>query len=177
MRRRIIRFASHYGGRTQRPHSKRKSIKGPIMRNSLILFSLAALVAACSEQDQQPTSPARSAGATPASSPVVSSASQLGNAQAKPTDQVGFTQVSYLLGVSQKVAAGGNGEAVAMCPLGTQVTGGGYRLMTVSPGAMPLFSRSMVYYEGAQTGWVVSLRNSAPGATEAEFGATVVCVH
>jgi hypothetical protein len=148
------------------------------MRNSLILFSLAALVAACSEQDQQPTSPARPAGATPASSsPVVSSTSQIGNAQAKPTDQVGFTQASYLLGGTLKVAAGSNGEAFAMCPVGTQATGGGYRLLSGSPTAMPIISRSMVYFEGAQTGWVVSLRNSAPGATEAEFGATVVCVH
>ena len=177
MRRPIIRFASHNGGRTQTSAFKTQ-INGVVMRNSLILFSFAALVGACSEQDQQPTSPATTGSATRASSsPVVSSTSQVISPQAKPTDQVGFTTIDYLTGVTLKVAAGDNGQAFAMCPVGTQATGGGYRLLSGSSAAMPTIGRSMVYFDGPQSGWTVVLRNVATGATEAEFGATVVCVH
>lgn len=149
------------------------------MRNSLILFSLAAL-AACSEQ-QQPTSPAATRSDRPvglmkagdARFPVVDGVRV---PDLKPTDQVGFTKVDYVEGVVTTVPVGQAVQGFAMCPAGELVTGGGFRLNDYS-GTTPVPTYSRLFVGGAQYGWSVAISNQAAGAAEATFIVSAVCVH
>jgi hypothetical protein len=196
MTRSIVRFASHNGGRTQTSAFKTQ-INGVVMRNSLILFSFAALVAACSEQ-QQPTSPTTAK--SDRSFPVVDGIkvpevrrtepvglTKAGDARfpvvdgirvpdAKPTDQVGFTTIEYIEGPPTTVPAGQSIQGFALCPAGELVTGGGFRLSNYN-GQPPIVTYSRLIVSGPQYGWSVSINNKAAGATDATFIVNAVCVH
>jgi hypothetical protein len=140
------------------------------MRNSLILFSFAALVAACSEQ-QQPTSPA--AARSDGSFPVVDG---IRVPDLKPTDQVGFTTVEYIESAVWTVTAGQSLQGMALCPAGSMVTGGGFRLNSYA-GTTPLVTYSRLIVIGPQYGWSVVLSNKQAGAADATFLVDAVCVH
>ena len=122
------------------------------MRNSFLLLSIAAFVAACSEQ-QQPTSPA-TIGASASASAGLLSTSPLATANGKPTDQVGFTKVFTVTGASVNIVGiAGPKAATASCPAGSYAVGGSYEINA------PLQSRYFIYIKSGldnANGWSVT---------------------
>jgi hypothetical protein len=102
------------------------------MRKNLLLLSVAVLLAACAD-DQHATAPkAPRSGA--ASRSVADSPP---GPNAKPIDQVGWTQAVTITSTPHAVAPGTFGVAMATCPAGTTLVGGGYSL-DVAAGVPPL---------------------------------------
>jgi len=120
------------------------------MRTSILVLTATFLLAACSD-NQQPTSPANGRQV----SAKGSAAGQLApSPQAKPTDQVGFTKVTRVFSANVTVPAGQTGEAVATCPAGSVLTGGGY---TVN---YQTLARVVQSHDDAANGWRVDLNNA-----------------
>jgi hypothetical protein len=147
------------------------------MRNSLILFSLAALVAACSEQDQQPTAPkATSSRAVGDVRPQVTNGIRPPDAQ--PVPQTGYTRVFTVTGSSQDVlgASGYQTRTVtAACPAGTQLLSGGY---TITSGLRHLAIAASVPNANATNSWLVTghwLGDLGDYSDHGTFAATVLC--
>jgi hypothetical protein len=103
------------------------------MRKNLLLLSVAVLLAACAD-DQHSTAPkAPRSGA--ASRSVADSPPGPG---AKPIDQVGWTQAVTITSAPHAVAPGTSGVAIATCPAGTTLVGGGYTLDFTTISVAPL---------------------------------------
>ena len=136
----------------------------------LLLLSAVTVASACAD-NQQPTAPARARSAGPTSS----AAGQLApSSQGKPTDQVGFTTLT-IVETTTTIAVGQGGGAVALCPVGDQVSGGGYS--TSGTGTPPYIGRSSMTTSGSQNGWIVLAENTAPGAGAITMRVSVHCVH
>ena len=147
------------------------------MRNSLTLFALAAAVAAiatiaaCSDQ-QQPTSPATTNGAgraAPASATSAASLTGSAGAQAKPTDQVGFTQLIDVEGPTTMLVQGFYPVTVT-CPVGSQPISGGYTIPAFYAPSVTIYSSARV-----GNGWVFGAYIRDIGAT-APFTPRVTCI-
>ena len=99
---------------------------------SLILISVAVLVAACSD-DRQPTSPRSFGGTGSATTVSRESRNVVAGAQAKPVDQVGFTKTTVVaspeLTISNLLPQDMTKSIAAACPIGSAVVGGGYRIL------------------------------------------------
>jgi hypothetical protein len=119
------------------------------MRRVLILS--AALIAAACSDNQQPTSPANGRSVSVKASAANEPSS---SAQAKPTDQVGFTKVTRVFSDNITVPAGQEGQAVATCPPGSVLTGGGYTLNYQT------LARVVQSHDDAANGWRVFINNS-----------------
>jgi hypothetical protein len=101
------------------------------MRNNIMLFSLVAIVAACADQQQQPTSPSVAdvgGRAAPSAATEVSSNAPTVGGQAKPTDQVGFTQLFDMDGPPTLITAVIQTLTV-VCPAGSKAVSGGYSML------------------------------------------------
>lgn len=138
------------------------------MRTNFLLVSLAAVVAACSDQ-QQPTSPAGKTRAPSADISAPSSATAP-SPQAKPVDQVGFTKVAVIASDMVSALAGQYGSASAKCPDGWLATGGGYQLYAGHPEVITDRSEYV-----PPRSWGLAVDNTK-GVTDATFKVWVVCV-
>ena len=95
------------------------------MRTAIIL-ALVAAVAACDDQQQQPTSPIAPRAAAQVGGDVGPVTQGIKLPDARPTDQVGFTKVAtYSPGLTTLVA-GETTDIYAACPAGSFMTGGGH---------------------------------------------------
>jgi hypothetical protein len=149
-----------------------------VMRTSFFLISLAAVVAACADQ-QQPTSPVGAAarlesstvggegGALPAQAPTTP--------QAKPTDQVGFTKVQMYAGAPAVLAAGDRWTVSATCPAGAVATAGGYDVIFPGGGTAPGISKSRPNGSPVADGWTIDVDNRQAGAADIKAWAWVSC--
>jgi hypothetical protein len=139
------------------------------MRRFLLLSAVVA-ASACADS-QQPTAPVRGRSVGPTSS----AAGQIApSGQGKPTDQVGFTAIT-IVEATTTIAVGQDGGVFALCPLGDQVTGGGYS--NAGNGTPPYIGRSSTTTSGSQNGWIVLAANTAPGAGATTITVSVHCVH
>ena len=138
-----------------------------------ILGTALGIVAACSDQ-REPTSPATRA-TTRASSADVAAATSAPSAggQAKPTDQVGFTKIT-LIENYEVVPVGGSAQIIALCPVGSTVTGGGFSAGVYAVGK-PIVSHSRVITIGNQNGWSIGIENTAAGAAAAGIHVHGLC--
>jgi hypothetical protein len=140
----------------------------------LALASLGAVLtiaAACA--DEQPTSPAAARNTTRTSSPAAAApSSQIVGAQAKPTDQVGFTKVFTVEGPFVQVDyAAGLLTATATCPAGSTAIGGTYAISNWAQARYFIYIAAKL--NGAN-GWGVTGHVMEPGAF-AIVSATVTC--
>jgi hypothetical protein len=147
----------------------------------------AALVA-CSNP-QQPTSPRADerhveTGLEPSSVPVlegigipqVRATSQIGvTPQAKPTDQVGFTNVVRVASAAIHVDPSSVNQGYVDCPVGSKATGGGHFIAQFgTPGARPFVRYSQEASEPTGVmGWEVQVVND--GTTGIDFIIYVNC--
>jgi len=137
-----------------------------------MLWSVAALLAACSDNPQT-TAPKSIGNATTATgardrAPVVQAAG-------KPTDQVGFTKTTVLTSKTT-LTAGAYGGGNVTCPAGTYLSGGGYWITLVNGATWPIVVASMPYSSGATyDGWATVLRNTQPGAADVVIVTYAVC--
>jgi hypothetical protein len=101
-----------------------------IMRNRLFLLAAAVLLSACAD-DQHTTAPASRSGLSGRSlnGEATASGKAIANPLAKPTDQVGFTQV-FTVGEPDftHISKGNTGTGTATCPAGSHVIGGYYTI-------------------------------------------------
>jgi hypothetical protein len=148
------------------------------MRTRFNLLVAAAWVAACSDQ-QQPTSPVNSrptaesrVGAT-----IGPSQDKAPVPQTKPTDQVGFTKVTQVLGAQTVVNAGASAEIVVACPAGSTPVGGAYVFSNFTPGASrPFVAESMPTAAGGiPQGWILGVVNDAPAAVAVIVSPRALC--
>jgi hypothetical protein len=139
----------------------------------LLLLSIALMLAACAD-DQHSTAPASSRSASSARSLAtgnVAAPSRGVTPLAKPSGQIGFSQVAIYASVLFVVPADGNVNQFLECPTGTTATGGGYRLNPSSLDHPPF-----VHISGPESnGWRVQILNSATGSTQASFTIFVSC--
>lgn len=148
------------------------------MRNTLTLLSLAAIVAACSHDDQ-PTSPAIGRVGARAQSPNASTGPTtdgINAPQAKPNSQVGFTKIAIVVGQPISVAAGEDGGGSVDCPAGSVPTGGGFENLGTQPFQPPsLVWLSRPYPLVNPTGWQVAITNKVAGAATSTVEPYVLC--
>ena len=147
------------------------------MRNLFNLIIAGAAIVACSNP-QQPTSPR----ADEQRSPVLEGikvpevTSQIGvTPQAKPIDQVGFTNVIRVASSAIHVDPGSSQQGYVDCPVGSKATGGGYFIAQLgTPGARPFvrFSQEANETNGQQS-WEVGVVND--GATGIDFFIYAMC--
>ena len=146
------------------------------MRNRLLLFSAAVLLSACAD-DPHTTAPASRSGSSSrsAAGDVMPSGQGIRVPQAKPTDQVGFTQVFTVQEpVFTHVSKGSTGTGTATCPAGSHVIGGYYTI--TFDGTAPDFTYISAGIDQAN-GW--SVRGSVPAAAASDivtFVVTAVCI-
>ena len=94
------------------------------MRNHILLLTAMITLAACG--DQHPVSPSMRS-SDQSRGDVAPSTQGIKVPQAKPTDQVGFTNVFTVDGNSVGISVGdGPRPVTATCPAGSQAIGGGY---------------------------------------------------
>ena len=137
------------------------------MRTNLLLLATAFVLAACAD-DQHTTAPSRTRSTSSSSaSGDMATRDGLGIPQARPQDQVGFTQVTTVKSVAVNLGAGGTGSASAICPAGTQVVGGGF---TLSSGDFAIDSSA----PNANNGWTVHGTVGAAGPLAVTV--TAICV-
>jgi hypothetical protein len=154
--------------RTTRPHD----IRLRTTMRALVLFSAIVAITACSDS-QQTTSPRSGAGGS-AAGDVAPSGQGIKVPQAKPQGPVGFTTIQFIGGTWTDVAAGQGGGAAVQCPVGSVATGGGFEIAAIH-GTAPSLQLSQQQTLGPNTGWVVSMDNSQPGAGAASIKAFVEC--
>ena len=129
-----------------------------------IVATTLGIVAACSDQ-REPTSPAARVTTRAATADVGAASLATAGGQAKPTDQVGFTKIT-LIENYEVVPLGGSAQIIALCPIGSTVTGGGFSAGVYATGK-PIISHSRVITVGNQNGWSVGVENTAVGAAAA----------
>ena len=147
------------------------------MRSLFAVLAVVALSSACSD-DKQPTSPAAarpSVGVRSDASTKNGVSEANGMPQAKPTDEVGFTTVSFHQGEVLTVSAGVFVAAYATCPVGKASISGGYQLIS-SPVTAPLVATNYRTTTGDQTGWVVGVDNTRAGAGTVKVVPYVLCI-
>jgi hypothetical protein len=138
------------------------------MRTQLLLLASTLFIAACAD-NQQPTAPASNRSV----SPKGSAAGQLApSPHAKPTDQVGFTTIVRVLSSTAVSAPNTPAFALASCPSGTTLVGGGHQFVSFAPSAPPFVATSA---DNEANQWVVYVANSLPGAVSASFRAYAYC--
>jgi hypothetical protein len=165
----------HHTRRTRRLSviTVEQSFLGIVMRTQLILLaSVAALVAACSEP-QPPTSPA--AEPNLGTRPAFSSAAPQVAAAGKPADQVGFTKVVRVESPIAAITANGDGSAVAYCPAGTTAVGGGHYLTGAALVFSPPFVAVSQPIPGVNPGYGVTVLNHAAGNGPVNLKAIALC--
>lgn len=101
------------------------------MRNRLLFLAAAVLFSGCAD-DQHATAPASRSGLSGRSlnGDAKPSGTAIANPLAKPTDQVGFTQV-FTVGepAFTHISKGNYGTGTATCPAGSHVIGGYYTII------------------------------------------------
>lgn len=154
--------------RTRRPETVDRTKENP-MRNPVLLVAATLVLAACA--DDHPSAP--TATRTVASRSLSPLSSTAPSPQAKPTDQVGFTKVVEVQGVSGHVDAGAAGVASVACPAGTMVVGGTYRLVFFDAASTPPW----IYKNDTdgQNGWSVTIVNEQPGSFGLTYRAIAYC--
>jgi len=150
------------------------------MRPVIMLVSL-ALITACSDQDH-PTSPIQPrSGLEPRALNATdnSIASEIKVAQAKPTDQVGFTKTTVIESNPIWIIPGSDETYYVNCPAGSMVTGGGYTLNIPSlfVGSPPfVYNSRPVATGGKSDNWTISMKNEQPGSSQFTAVFYAVCV-
>ena len=141
----------------------------------LTVMSAAAILAACSEQ-QQPTSPVDARRGPSASAAMSTSPSTEGGIKlpdAKPQPQIGFTKVATYPSATVPVAPGASVAAIATCPAGSVLVGGGFSMPLDEP--VPRVVRSHPDGYPNASGWRVLVSNRDAGAVASEVTAWVTC--
>lgn len=142
------------------------------MRNHILVLSAAVLLGACG--DDHPSAPNASRGISGSrSAGDVSPAAAAVSGQSKPTDQVGFTKITAVVGPHTPVAAGGAGLSTVLCPAGSVVVGGSYRYIFFDGSTTPpwIFKNDT----DGQNGWSVTIVNTAPGSFQLTYQVTAYC--
>ena len=139
------------------------------MRTAIIL-ALVAAVAACDDQQQQPTSPVAPRAAAPVTADVGPVTTGIKLPDAKPTDQVGFTKVTAYSTALIPLVVGQTAHVLATCPAGSFMTGGGHTMTPV--GTSPSVLQS--FPDGLDQ-WHVVVRNDQAGAQNLSVRAWVLC--
>jgi len=142
------------------------------MRNHILVLSAAVLLAACGDDHPSaPTSPRALSGSRAAGD--LSPALSVPSGQAKPTDQVGFTKITPVVGPHTPVAAGGAAVSTVLCPAGSVVVGGSYRYIFFDGSTTPpwIFKNDT----DGQNGWSVTIENTAPGSFQLTYQVTAYC--
>jgi hypothetical protein len=93
-------------------------------------------------------------------------------ANAKPTDQVGFTKVTTAQSNNVFVPPGAQGELIATCPAGSTVIGGTIHYLTYFTPASPPWIISAM---NDKNGWDVTVVNQQSGAGNVNFYAVAYC--
>jgi hypothetical protein len=141
----------------------------------LLLLSAAIVIAACSD-NQQPTAPAN----RPSVSAKGLAAGQLAlSPQAKPVDQVGFTNVQLVAGAIVEMAANTFAEGAAECPQGTTGVGGYYDVVSITgqpPYAWRTVRSTVGTPTGPVTGWRVHFANNLPGSGLVKMQVIAICI-
>ena len=147
------------------------------MRRTTMLVSLAmyagvTAIAACSDQEKtSPTAPAAAGSFASASQ----SSSTIGQptASGKPAPApVGFTKIQIVQTAMTTVAVGTGNGAVATCPAGTTIIGGGYNWVIVGNFYFPPFVKSSQIIGNTWSVWTL---NMAAGAADAAIVAFAYC--
>jgi hypothetical protein len=142
------------------------------MRNHVLLLSAALLLAACG--DDHPSAPTASRGISGSHS-AGDASSVVGPVwgQSKPTDQVGFTKVTAVVGPHTPVAAGAAGLSTVLCPAGSVVVGGSFRYIFFDDATTPpwIFKNDT----DGQNGWSVTIVNTTPGSFQLTYQVTAYC--
>lgn len=141
------------------------------MRTSILFVSVAALVVACSDQ-QQPTSPAVTGSSLQSGSlseSTVASSQGTSTPQAKPVDQVGFSKVQ-VVSLGKNVPAGVISIVIVECPAGTVLVGGGHEEQTGGTRGVVWKSRPET-----STSWIVGVDNAQAGAESNLVTAWALC--
>ena len=140
---------------------------------TLLIASILAALAACS--DNQTTAPANARSAR-ASGDVAPSTQGViihdGKPQPAPT---GFTTVTTIVSADATVPAGGAVAQKAYCPSGTTAISGGYQMVGLGNSAAPPHVSQNMPYVG-YNGWWVRVDNSMTGAYDMSFRVYVVCI-
>ena len=143
------------------------------MRNPLLLCTAAVLLSACAD-NQNATAPV--------SRPSSSSSSATGDVtttgirvpDAKPVDQVGFTQVTRVNSPNpESVVAGQTSAASVACPAGSTAIGGHYNISLYIATATPPWVR----FSGLNglNEYTVSFANEQCGGSSFTYTVTVYC--
>lgn len=139
---------------------------------TILLISAAAVLAACSD-NQQPTAPRSASSRSSAAGQVAPSTQGIKLPDAKPVDQVGFTKVGQIYTGVVWVNPGEFKWAVATCPDGSTVVGGGYEFSGGNGNKdAPAFISESRPWENT---WRVAVSNYATGSQQAGFRAWVLC--
>ena len=147
------------------------------MRTCIMLLTAAVVLSACAD-DQHPTGPAsRSAVTSRSAAGDAAPSGQLNvNAQAKPTDQVGFTKVFTVTGAPILVGPSPNsaiGSATATCPAGSQAIGGSY---SVGPDFVAPYVTITSFGLNGANGWTVVVWHNNPAFPTAKVIPVAICV-
>lgn len=139
---------------------------------TLLLASTLVVLAACSD-NQQPTAPRSASSRGSAAGDVAPVGQGIKLPDAKPADQVGFTNVTKVITTGVPINPGSQQVVTAHCPTGTVVIGGSYRLWGFDPaGAVPWVSQSE---DDGSNGWSVYIANKQPGAILGTAYAVAYC--
>jgi hypothetical protein len=167
---RTVRPARHIG--EPDIHPNHQTLLGAVMRNRLLLLTAAVLLSACAD-GQNTTAPASRSALASRSSGDVATSSQV-SPQAKPTDQVGFTNVFTVVGNGASFDFGnGPTTLTATCPEGSKAIGGSYVI-----GNWPASKYLVITKFGlnAANGWDVTGWVFDPSAPDINMGITVNCI-
>ena len=137
---------------------------------TILLVSAAAVLAACS--DSQSTAPSSMPSRSSAAGDVAPGGTNLTQPYAKPTDQVGFTKVTQIVSGAVSVNPGEYKWAVAYCPDGSFVVGGGHAMAINGNHDAPAFVGES---RPDANSWRVGVSNYATAAQTATFQAWLLC--
>jgi hypothetical protein len=141
------------------------------MRNHILVLS-AVLLAACGDDHPSAPSSARGISGSRSAGDLRSAVAPV-SGQSKPTDQVGFTKITPVVGPHTPVAAGGAAVSTVLCPAGSVVVGGSYRYIFFDGSTTPpwIFKNDT----DGQNGWSVTIANTAPGSFQLTYQVTAYC--
>lgn len=143
------------------------------MRNRLLLLTAAVVLSACAD-DQHATAPASRSGLRGRpSGDVAPSTQDIKVPAAKPTDQVGFTQITVLASLPVNVSGGQGSQMAITCPAGSTAIGGDYHITGHVSGA----TAPWLTVDGldGSNGWRVGFVNDQVGSSGFNYTVSVYC--
>ena len=145
------------------------------MRIYLLVVTAAIFLSACAD-DQHATAPASRSGLSSrsASGGAAPSGQGIRVPEAKPTDQVGFTNVFSVAGPGVSFNTGtGPTTLTATCPAGSRAIGGGYEVINYPVSRSLSITKSGL---NAANGWSVTLWMFDAASPPANVNVTANCV-